>query len=302
MSLHQPSKHDLRAIAADPATLPARLEQLAQSEELAPLVAGNPNTTAQMLLRLAEKHPREVLANPVLPLLVVESPEQFTHMPPKTALRLLSVETLPEWLPTLLAQHASPAVRETTRHHIQVAGELPEAGWRGWDRATRRATRSGPGPVPAEDGEEARDAIRHAVLTVGNSHPIILPQRPAEWLLDLLADHHESAIRRAIAAREDTHPHFLARLAADPDFAVRQEVVKNPQTPPDLREQLAADYDVRVRCAVAACPLTPLEILQRYLTDKKWEVRAELARQKRLSLALIIQLTSDPEPRVRREI
>src|SRR5579884_3930443 len=99
--------------AANPETPSERLAELAKQSHLAPIIASNPNTPAKTLFDLADDHPHEFLANPILPLLHLENPSLFAHMYADSALRLLMCEEIPAWLLSLLAQHTHPAVRDT---------------------------------------------------------------------------------------------------------------------------------------------------------------------------------------------
>lgn len=58
--------------ADDPACPPELLEFYSHQTTLAPLVAANPNTPKEVMWRLAYRHPLDVLANPILPLLLLE--------------------------------------------------------------------------------------------------------------------------------------------------------------------------------------------------------------------------------------
>jgi hypothetical protein len=68
--------HVLTNVAKNPATASPKLEQLALiSDELASLVAANPNASLLTLTALAVRFPQQVLLNPVLDLLALENSE-----------------------------------------------------------------------------------------------------------------------------------------------------------------------------------------------------------------------------------
>jgi hypothetical protein len=119
-----PQQDAQRSDAADPTTSSERLAELAQDHTMAPLVAGNPNAPFDLLCELANQFPREVLANPVLPLLYLEDPRQFGAWPATVALNLLrDEEDLPAWFVDALAGHKEPGVSDAARHHVSRAGE-----------------------------------------------------------------------------------------------------------------------------------------------------------------------------------
>lgn len=115
-------------------TTPGRLGEIAhgsRDDNVLRAVALNPNTPVTALWHLAARFPREVLSNPVLPLLSLENPDLGLAIPPLAALRFLCVDDLPSWMINGIA-HSPPVnaslVKEAVRTHYQLAGEA-EVGW-----------------------------------------------------------------------------------------------------------------------------------------------------------------------------
>src|SRR5215469_18458286 len=79
------------SVAANPSTPPDVLEQMSNATDLALVarVAANPNTPTPVLLSLAEQFPEAFLANPVLPLLLIESPRLLEALSPQALFSLL---------------------------------------------------------------------------------------------------------------------------------------------------------------------------------------------------------------------
>jgi hypothetical protein len=61
-------------------------------------LARNPNTPPGLALQFGERFPGELLKNPALDLLLLESPEALTNMPDRLANALLYTKTPPDWL------------------------------------------------------------------------------------------------------------------------------------------------------------------------------------------------------------
>jgi hypothetical protein len=114
--------------ARNPTTAPDRLKALSSSRgEVARAVAANPNAPTATLLRLAADQWEAVLANPVLPLLLLENPGLPLRLPKLALLALLrSHEPPPEFLQTL-QRHDDPEVRDAARLHrrsgVKVSGD-----------------------------------------------------------------------------------------------------------------------------------------------------------------------------------
>ena len=82
-------------------TSPQRLRDIAAGVTHEPTlraIARNPNTPAEVLWQLASRFPREVLGNPVLPLLHLENFDVGSTIPAFAAQHLLCVDELPSWM------------------------------------------------------------------------------------------------------------------------------------------------------------------------------------------------------------
>lgn len=92
-----------RVVARNVNSEPELLRDLAVSEdaEVRQGVAGNPNTPTDILWKLGEEFPEELLENPLFSLLLLENPNLFEEIPCETLCNLLVLENVPisflEW-------------------------------------------------------------------------------------------------------------------------------------------------------------------------------------------------------------
>ncbi len=91
-----------RAVAANPNAPPKLLQKLSKYNDLKTRknLAGNPNTTIDILFKLGKDFPEEFLNNPILGLLLLENPNFIESIPADTFIELLRVGDVPlfvEW-------------------------------------------------------------------------------------------------------------------------------------------------------------------------------------------------------------
>ena len=86
-------------------------------------LVGNPNAPEDLLLKLLPAYPKQFLANPALPLLLLERPGFFADLPDELMLALLRCE---QCLPAVFSAaraHRQSIIRELAAQHVSVAGE-----------------------------------------------------------------------------------------------------------------------------------------------------------------------------------
>lgn len=102
------------AAASSPESAPEQLAALAQHFDPAvrAAVADNPSTPVPVLLSLAGEHPARVLHNPLLALLLLESPTQLDpqldRLPSPVLRQLVEVEPCPAWFARYVATRQEP--------------------------------------------------------------------------------------------------------------------------------------------------------------------------------------------------
>jgi hypothetical protein len=86
-----------RMVASNVNAEPNLLEELSLSRdnEIRQSVAGNPNTPTDILWRLGEEFPEEILENPIFSLLLLENPNLVDEIPGRTLFNLLKLEQIP---------------------------------------------------------------------------------------------------------------------------------------------------------------------------------------------------------------
>lgn len=126
---------DLLAEVNNPATLPERLEQLwfgfpypqqkpgyHGSHAIRRRIAAHPNLTPRLAGRALGKYPEVVCANPVFPLLMLETPHLMKLVPPNDMLAWLKRESCPRLFVELMLGKNWPLVSEAAKRHVSYTG------------------------------------------------------------------------------------------------------------------------------------------------------------------------------------
>lgn len=303
------AKQSLRAEARNPATPAGRLRELARVG-CAREVAGNPNAPVDLLLKLAARQFEAFLANPVLPLLLLEDPGFFLKLSPASLRRLLRREQLPETLLASLLRHGDAEVRDCAALHVQQAksaGDHGDAVRRGLAEV-RADTAALPelfdlGLVPAWLSEplagtanaELRDFVV-AVLERG-------PEAEIAALGKLYRRAGAALPRQGKPSRPDSalNAEEMRRLASGGPW-VRGVAARHPKTPPESLARLARDPVLAVRVSALRHPFTPEEALWAGSAAVLPILRRAVARNPAATDAMLARLASDPDPTVRRAV
>lgn len=295
-----------RLVAQNPSSPAQLLRELGESSDATTRenVALNPNTPTQVLQKLGDEFSKEVLDNPVLPLLFLENPSILDELfqPDTLGSLVLDTQTPKEVLGMLIySKHIQLA--EAAQLHVNWAGEMTF----GWDEAACEAI-----PITTIEYQETeyirnleRKYIRHLANRALIPAPIINqlvrykgirsliapnpntslkrpkrlaknndvseriacnPNIPVE-LLEQLAQDKNSGIRLYVAMNSNAPVHLLELLAQDEIAGIRTHVAKNPNTPVQLLELLAQDEDKWIRRSVASNPNIPLMLLNQLLNQ-----------------------------------
>ncbi|HYF63559.1 MAG TPA: hypothetical protein VD886_12145, partial [Herpetosiphonaceae bacterium] len=277
----------------------------AEREAVWRAIAGNPNLPAEQVFAVASRYPREVLANPAMPLYLLEDSTFLNRLPRVTQKHLLADTAAPaNWL-RILAQSGDPEIARVARRHVALSGESP-AGWeQDLDREIWRL-KIDPQHVPPQ---------LLALLAVG-----AVPG----WLFGPLLINESLALRKAAAASPGAPRALLAALwragaartfrgyvqpdpTLDPIWLDRLAqgerwscglVARNPAAPGHVLEQLAAHKQGDIRAWAAQHPAMPPRALGRLAGDAEIAVRAAVARNQAASPALLDRLAGDAHPEV----
>ena len=296
------------SVAANPSTPPDVLEQMSNATDLALVarVAANPNTPTPVLLSLAEQFPEAFLANPVLPLLLIESPCLLEALSPQALLSLLRLADVPHLLLGTALHANDETVRRVATMHVAIAGEVTDA-WRSvlTDQILLLNTRPAIVPSFLFDPEilpvwllPILALVPDASMRVGLLHH---PELPPAIIEQFALDSSEN-VRAVVALNESTSPHVLAQLADDPAPRVRGSVALNGKTPLALREVLATDPDPSVRSKVAMHSTLPEDLSLQLLDDTEPEVRARVIARLPLPPQHFEAFAHDADPIIRRAV
>ena len=122
---------------------------------------------------------------------------------------------------------------------------------------------------------------------------------PAE--MHEIAGHHDSNVRREVAAHEDSPPRVLARLTADPVDFVRRFAAQHARNPRLVVSARDAEPAVRAATALLSCDAT-VPLLPRLSLDRAVVVRNSVARNKRCPPAVLELLAKDADMGVVTEV
>ncbi|MEB3178490.1 MAG: hypothetical protein VKL59_05530 [Nostocaceae cyanobacterium] len=222
-----------RLVASNPMAPSVLLRKLCDIQDTVTRrnVTANPNTPSQVLLKLGAEFPRELLANPIFPLLFLENPNLISEIPSNTLESLLTQKSVPSFFLEMIAKTDKniygcfyAAIRPTTP--VKVLTEL---------------------------ARHCHEKVRASVA--GN------PKTPV-YLLEKLARDRQWQVRGGVANNPNTPVAILEQLAQDESEGVRYPVANNPNTPSEILEQLARDKSRNIRRVVANNPNTPVQILK----------------------------------------
>ncbi len=319
--------------ARDPQTTPDRLRALSRDGgEIAQAVAANPNTPTATLLWLAKDCWEALLANPVLPLLLLEDPGLPLRLPKPALLALLRLHEPPAEFLQTLHRHEDPEVRDAARLHRNAGAKMDADpllarldAVRGAGLAMRELLSVGLVPPwllrwAMESGAKALRELAWKRADASDdpaikAHFTLL--RWLEWLgtrkpkkehahhaapekLTALAEGGVFA-RQLAAKNRATPPEVLARLAGDPmeSAVVRRFAAKNPNTPASTLLTLAMTGDKALRAAVLRNPSTPPAALEQLATSPEVDFRRRVAANRSTPSPALARLAQDSDEDVR---
>jgi hypothetical protein len=316
------SPNDLKELAA-------RLDDLgfADSPAAARLIA-NPNTPPEVFAGRIRRHPEAFLANPVVPLLLLEDPTFLSRLTEEDILTLLRLAATPRAMVALAAEYAnSEDVSEAARWHIAAPH------WRGRGEAD---------PTSDEWQAEIFDALR--AMDPGDEDRVwelvelgAVPRRIAQaigwWPVQepspLLPPLHEEGAEQPTppfaipeggwAALASASRETRIRYAADPRTPVEvlwslfdadkepifRALAGNPAAPSELLTRLAKRYsetnrDGDVTLPLAWNPNTPPEALRLLAASRSPETLQALASHPQTPVDALRLLNTHINARTRR--
>ncbi|GAB3637164.1 hypothetical protein GCM10027422_27540 [Hymenobacter arcticus] len=287
-----------------------------------PSKTANPDTPAQELARLAARYPAQALANPVLPLLLLENPAWFSELPEKALLALLGAladgpATAPPALLAAATPHKSAAVRAAAACLPALGATALATALHDADPAVRDAAYQH--PLAALPPAEVPTAIAASLqLGLPQEHEVqyasaelaLLGAAPGGWpaaTIDKLLLY-KKQLDSLLAERIAHDPALVAQLgrqvlaappaggaAAVPEL-LRGPLAAHPGTPAAVLLRLAASEQPTVRAAVARNPAAPASLLEALATDASEAVLQGLAQNPAAPPALLAALVQRPYP------
>ncbi len=331
-----------RLLAAHPRADAQLLERLSHSSDAATRrsVTKNPNTPQQAFVRLGQQFPKEFLSNPMLDLLLLESPTLMEQVPEALLVRLLKQTDCPVSLLTWASAHPQakvqlaaamnpsvgleakerlrqsqhPAVREAAQPDGVGVGQNPE---KAFEQAVRERLGSTAGPQ-LDEAWQAGDIglaqwnalplafrLNHAASQFwsGELAAVVRLISDLGWTPDEVQARLPGFVSWVEIARfPATEAPILQVLAGDKDADVRQEVAANPNTPVPVLEELAEDVAANVRESVARNCNTPASVLKTLARDGEEAVRGTVAWNRNSPLPVLEELARDHHEEVRKGV
>ncbi|MGV0106635.1 hypothetical protein NSTCB13_05463 [Nostoc sp. DSM 114160] len=298
--------------AAEPSTDPELLRELALStdQKTRQSVAGNPNTPADVLLKLGAEFPSQLLDNPVFPLLLLENLNLVAEIPLNTLRSILRLENVPvsilekladksDYKVQLLALAENPKnekvvfnrinqindslIVESARLHINLAGELTE----GYEQKVKEVIQ---GAIFSDRNVDAYDLVVPAQIC-------FIPEFIVEcWVREPIYEHY---LCRKIADSPATSASILKHLANHTDGYTRDRVAENPNTPPEALRKLASKQEAgEPRIFLGRNLNTPSDVLESLSKDRDKKVRISVAENPNTPLTILQYLANDTERNV----
>jgi hypothetical protein len=266
-------------------TSPERFKQLANFSDIniRKAVTQNPNTPIDVLWKLGEDFPSELLENPILDLLFLENHNFWLEIPVQTLRSLVSV---PEISSNILAQ--------ISKHNdLEVLAKIVIH--------------------PHTSTETLNNLIRHNILLIKMVAKAALDVNWGQQKSDILLENKDfifqylftkisPSIRREITKSYNTPQFVLEILANDENEGVRLGVVVHNNTPFYILEKLADDSSKWVHLGLIENPKTPSMIIDKLVQTSDEEVREKIALCSKISLSTLKVLAKSSHIEVRKNI
>ncbi|RUT02048.1 hypothetical protein DSM106972_061230 [Dulcicalothrix desertica PCC 7102] len=304
-----------RIAAEDVSTDPELLQELARSQDkdTRRAVAANPNTPADVLLRLGAEFPTQLVENPVFSLLLLENPNLVAEIPLPTLRSILRLDNVPQFILEQAAHKADVEVQLALANNIQTSKKVLERLTQSRDAQVAESARlhvNFAGELTGYE-EKAREVIQ------GN---MSLPYRDERNILNVLAvlaqichiPHYiiEYWVKNSgygdlcstLANSPATSPNILKQLACHQNSRIRYDVARNCHIPTDVLLQLINDCQAvpglgSVRSGLAGNPNTPSDILESIAEENYSISREKVAQNPNTSLSFIQELINGTDTR-----
>jgi hypothetical protein len=237
-----------KQLAASPDTLPELLRELAakSSKAVCERITANPNTPTDILFKLGAKFPKQLLENPILPLLLLENPNFIEEIPLNTLIRLIKEEEVPNYILNAASKLDNEDVLILVASHLKVSKtvlfNLVKSRYEKVKEVAKLHVN-----ISENIQLDKEEIVRQVILNFNsncvyevNQQDLAIAQLIPEFLLPAL---HISTIR-TIALHPNTSIHTLKVLCGNSfDALIHQFVALSPNIPATLLECLSEDYN-----------------------------------------------------------
>lgn len=232
----------MRQQAQDEKTSPEILSKLAINKErlIRQDVASNPNTPVEILAKLAMEFPQEIMANPILDLLMLDDLSQLLTLKTEVA----KSPNTPESILDRLKDDCDDGVRLAVAENINAPERILN--------------------------HFCNSSNLNTLLNIAKNISA------SESILDRLKNHSFRQVRVAVAQNPNTPEKILDCLKSN-SRKVRIAVAENPNTSEKILDYLKSDRYFRVRIAVANNPNVSEKILDYLMNEKQVLVRVGIA-------------------------
>ena len=268
---------EIRLQAQDENTAPEILAELANSEDrlTRQYVAGNPNTSIEILEMLSIEFPEAITANPIFYLLLLENSEsKFLRLclakssttPVDTLEKLIETEDLEILCAVAKNFNSSNSILE------KLAILKNNNTINSWNKSQVR-------------------------------YNLALNPKLSLFLMKILAKDKDNFVRYNLAVNTAIPVEIIELLAKDASSYVCQGVVSNPKTPVAIIEELAERNELDLRQELIKNPITPSSIIQKIFNKNRLTVELRILLGSTTKIIEIIeQLASDCKVIVRRAV
>jgi hypothetical protein len=285
----------LSEIATCAETSPEQLTQIAEQviqwrptpeprwDRLGALIARHPNTPPKTLARLAGRFPRAFLANPILPLLLLEEPGFIARFQESDLLRILRFPQAPLCFITACHTHPNAQVAEAVRGHVAIAGEISPEG-EVWQHEVVDAVMRLPVPDPESlfnlvETESAPCAFLERIGLAAVHEPELPPEarrvrkRLRGWARRRAMQRARRAAGTAPSVDEpkDGWSHLVGHTVQHRDYSTLLDMALDPDLPAEAMPVLATTRSIpyhirrRLRLHLARNLDTPSDVLTQIL-------------------------------------
>ncbi|HEY9627818.1 MAG TPA: hypothetical protein V6C84_10990 [Coleofasciculaceae cyanobacterium] len=298
-----------RQEARNPETATEQLRKLAGVRDRVTQlgVVCNPNTPSEVLLKLGEKFPKELLENFVFSLMLLEDVNLFETMPRATFKSILSMKDVPVGflersvaIPNLevtiarvIAKH--PKATEYTFEQIaqyswdtQIIQLLIKRSSLS-DTILKKIAAHGAGGMKlylTERSKFPQDALEKIVQNTLAMH-LVQPSNDFITLLEVLAQEGTPQIQLYLAQQPHLPVTVLEKLEREGSTKVRACLAQQPDLPLHMLKRLSYSSHSSIRELIVQHPHVSLELLQDLARDDNAQVRKlalrQLARQQNIN-------------------